>query len=260
MNSSSVGAFGAPEAIAKVFLLFQMRYDQRLKYRPIARQLNDEGILSTMGLEWTTATVRAILLNPIYIGLAVRYRTTRGIYVKGGSTTGEPEPSDVTPEELDQNAHVRVRRRERGKWRELPEEQFRTFLPDNIYDAARAATNQHLARIADGKPLREINRDPHTQSLYILKNILRCKETGFPMKGRLSGKKGKQVRKYGISKGAHIPRSNGPSSKRVSAEPIESSVMALVRQAVLDRPRMVDAMNKVLARAEKAEKCDRCGS
>jgi hypothetical protein len=85
----------------------------------------------------------------------------------------------------------------------------------------KAATTAHLDATADAEPLRKANRDPHTDSLYILKNILHCKHTGYPMTGRLRGKKGRQVRKYAVGKGQHIPR-EGMSHEEVRAEPIES--------------------------------------
>jgi hypothetical protein len=243
---------GAPEVIAKLHLLFQMRYVKQMKYRRIALTLNKESITSATGGEWSAATVRAILLNPIYIGLAVRYRTTRGIYVQGGSPNGEPEPSEVTPEELDQQSKIKTRRRKREKWKELPVESFGDFLSDDVRDAARAATRAHLDAIADAQPLRKVNRDPHTNSLYILKNILFCKHTGHPMTGRLRGKKGRQVRKYGVSKGQHIPR-EGMSTKEVLAEPIEQAVVSLVREVILSRPKLTESMQAVVVRAQKQQ-------
>jgi hypothetical protein len=174
----------------------------------------------------------------------------------GGSPDGEPEPSEVTPQELDENANVRVRRRDRSKWKERAEDHLKDFLPEHVRDAATAAVLHHLDLTADGKPLKVVNRDRHAQSLYLLKNVLFCKETGLPMKGRLSGDKGKEVRKYGISKGARIPRSDAPSQKCVRAEPAERAVMELVRTAVLDQPRMTEAMAKVLSLAEREKKSD----
>ena len=245
---------GAPEDMAKLFMLMELRYGQHLKYNQIARKLNDEGITSASGGEWSPATVMTTVLNPIYVGLAIRGRRTRSIYVQGGSPNGEPEPSEVTPEELDERAHVRERRRPRSKWVEKRAEAFENFLPQHLRDTARVAILNHLDRIADGNLLQKINRDPHAQSLYFLKYILHCKQTKLPMTGRLTGNKGRQIRKYAISKGTHIPRTGAPSRKRVDADPIEASVLGLVRRVVLDRPAMVDALTKVVALAERASK------
>ena len=63
---------GAPEAMAKLFMLMELRYVQYLKYNQIARKLNDEGIPSTWNVKWAGPSVQAILLNPIYIGLGIR--------------------------------------------------------------------------------------------------------------------------------------------------------------------------------------------
>ena len=183
---------GAPEAVAKLFLLFDMRYIQRKGYHAIALELNDSNILSPLGKDWTATSVRRILLNPIYLGLSIRYRWSRCIYVKGGSANGEPEPSDTTPEELDQNAKIKAKRRKRSEWVELDASAFADFLPSNVRDAARVETLAYLDPTADGEPLRNFTRDPHAKSLYILTNILCCRKTGIAMTGRVSGKKGKQ--------------------------------------------------------------------
>jgi hypothetical protein len=54
---------GAPEAMAKLFLLMELRYAQHLKYNRIAWKLNDEEIPSVLNGQWTGASVRTILLN-----------------------------------------------------------------------------------------------------------------------------------------------------------------------------------------------------
>ena len=241
---------GDPQDVAKLFLLFEMRYVRYLGFRRIALMLNEQKVTSPMGLEWSAASIQQILLNPIYLGMGLRYRNTRSIYVKGGSTTGEPEPSELTPEELQKSAKIKTRRRDRSKWKERPSPQFNEFLPEQVREAARAATNAYLDGTADG-PLRPKNRDPHIQSLYFLKNLLTCKTTGLPMTGRLGGRKGKQKRQYAISKGAHIPRANSNLSKRVYAEPIDRAVLELIQAVVRDRPRIEEAMNAALARSKQ---------
>ena len=140
---------GAPEAMAKLFLLFEMHYVRRMKYRPIVLELNEAGISSPQGVEWSAGTVQSILLHPIYHGLLIRYRTTRGIYVQGGSPNGEPEPSEVTPEELDQNAKIRVRRRTRDKWKEKAQPKFEYFIPEHIREEAGLTQRQIGATLGE---------------------------------------------------------------------------------------------------------------
>jgi hypothetical protein len=137
----------------------------------------------------------------------------------------------------------------------VPVESFGDFLTDDVRDAAGVATTAHLDAMADAQPLRKVNRDPHTNSLYILKNILFCKHTGHPMTGRLRGKKGRQVRKYGVSKGQHIPR-EGISMKEVLAEPIEQAVVNLVREVILSRPKLIEAMQAVVLRAQRQQRAE----
>jgi len=74
---------GAEADIAKVHLLVEMRFVQQLKYRQIALKLNTERITAAQGGPWSTIAVQQTLLNPIYIGLGIRYRRTQGIYVQG---------------------------------------------------------------------------------------------------------------------------------------------------------------------------------
>lgn len=247
---------GAEAAVATVRLIFEMRYVQLMKYRQIARKLNDNGVGSPNGREWSSLTIKNLLLNPIYVGLAVRYRTTRGIYVQGGSPNGEPEPSQVTPEELDKQSRVTIRRRKREKWKERPARQFDDFLPENVREAAKAAIEGHLESLADARPPKPRSRDPHTHSQYLLKNLLRCKKTGHPLTGRQSGKPGHVIRKYAVSKGSHIPRSSKQPSKRISAEPIETAVMTVLREVLLNQPKLKEAIKSAVAHARKQQSTD----
>ena len=84
-----------------------------------------------------------------------------------------------------------------------------------------------------------------------------CKKTGHRMTGRLKmSKSGKRVRKYGLSKGEDIPRRGLCTKKIVLAEPIEQSIMELVRKVVLDRPRMIEAMQAVVKRVAQQADAD----
>jgi hypothetical protein len=61
---------GDPKWVAIIHLTFYLVYLEGKSYKSVALQLNDSGVLSPEGKGWHTATVRGIVINPIYIGLA----------------------------------------------------------------------------------------------------------------------------------------------------------------------------------------------
>jgi len=235
---------GDLKLMAVVHLMFHLHYVEGLSYRFVARRLNDAGTPSPMGREWHTGSVRQVLLNPVYIGRGIRCRTKNGIYYV--SSEGRPQPSEVTLEELANNAHVRGRMRPREEWLERPQPHLADFLPEQLGKLATVGIERYLDSIAEAKP-KEANRDRHRNSLYILKGSLRSRQGNHPMTGRLGGKEGNEIRYYAVSRGHTVPKSNNVLSGRIAAQPLESAIIGVLRQVLLNRPNMEETIKRLVA-------------
>lgn len=209
---------GDRNQIATVNFIFNRHHIDKQSYRMIAKELNDLLRPSAEGKEWHTASVRRLLLNPIYVGRGIRYMTADGIYFFGGKDT--PTPSDVELKELNERKHVRTRMRPKEDWVEKEASDLVDFLSADIRDSAKAKVQDHLDGIANGKP-KTPNRDRHRQTKYILKGILRSKQGGYLMTGRPN----KSGRKYAVSRASNVPKSNNVLANRVDAEAIEVAVL-----------------------------------
>ncbi|KLD78501.1 hypothetical protein Y886_09890, partial [Xanthomonas hyacinthi DSM 19077] len=78
---------GPPEEVDRVRWIFE-RYLKGQGCSAIARELNDQDILSHRGKRWVYATVRTILDNEKYVGHAVYCRSSKKL---AGRTTQNPE-------------------------------------------------------------------------------------------------------------------------------------------------------------------------
>jgi hypothetical protein len=94
-----------------------------------------------------------------------------------------------------------------------------------------------LDRMATGRSPAP-NRDRHRDSSFILKGILRSKQGNHPMSGRKTGPEGKRKRYYGVSKAINTPKKGSVLAKLIPAEPIEKTVLAVVRSILLDSPNL----------------------
>ena len=102
---------GHPKQVVLVHTLFELRHAKGWGYYKIAKELNDADMASPTGAEWYANTVRRVLLNPIYIGLGIRYREATGIYFMGGAA--QPKATGVDLAELATRKSVKPRRRPR---------------------------------------------------------------------------------------------------------------------------------------------------
>jgi hypothetical protein len=240
---------GDLKAVALVHMIFHRHHAQGQSCHVIARDLNDAGIPSIRGNEWYVTTIRKMLVNPIYIGLAIKYRVKRGIYFCG-SNNG-PEPSGVTLEELAQNSSVEARRRPRPKWAEKDQPHLADFLPEGIRELARAKIDRHLDEIADGKA-KKPDRDRHLSSAYFLKKLLRSKQGNHAMTGVTKGKKNYPVRYYNVSRAGQAPRTKNPLLRLIPADPIEKAVIDALKTVLLNRPELDRRMKELVDRYWKS--------
>ena len=264
---------GDPEKVATLLWMFEAHYAERWNFNQIARRLNDDGKAGPGGGPWYHSAVRCCLRNPVYTGSGVRYRLTASVYTV--ACEGEPRPSDVSYQELNDNPRAINRPRDMEDWKRVTYGALEEFLPEHIREPARLAAEAQLEadhlrkkeREAERKaaeamgvlyrpkahPDDRIARDRHGHTLYLLKNILTNTQTGLPMTGRTTGKKPNRTRSYAIARAKAAPRTEDRVLRRlVPAEPLEREVLRELRDALLDTDATREAVTEHLQRMKAA--------
>ncbi len=260
---------GDPERVATLLWMFEAHYAERWNFNQIARRLNDDGVAGLGGGPCYHAAVRHTLRNPVYTGTGVRYRLTGAAYTV--ACEGEPRPSDVSYQELNDNPRAINRPRSPDEWKRVRYGALEDFLPEHIREPARLAAEAQLeadklrkmereaqrkTAESQGIPYRpkphphdRIARDKHGHTLYLLKNILTNKQTGLPMTGRTTGKKPTRTRSYAIARAKAAPRTEDAVLRRlVPAEQLEREVLRELRDALLDGDIIREAVAEELQR------------
>ena len=102
-----------PREAVTVKRIFSMYLDDNEGVRKIARQLNEDGILTRTGRPWTAGAVRTVLRNPVYTGL----------YRRLGVTVTRAHPPLVTTAQ-----HAEVLRRMQARRTAPPMQERREYL------------------------------------------------------------------------------------------------------------------------------------
>jgi len=206
----------------------------------VAKELTDQGIPSPTGVDWPAMTVRTIAYNPAYIGSLARGQTTMAVYHT--ASPGAPIEAKHDPKELRDNPRPRRRHRPYEQWMVRQDPVLAEFLPEHLREPARIAIEADLERRAASKPR---SKDRHHQSTFILKDVLRSRQGGHRLTGRIGGKRG-QVRYYQISKARYSPRTDHPLKAYIPAEPLERAILAVLREVMANRPDVRGAVERAL--------------
>lgn len=271
---------GDPQQVATLLFMFDLLYRRGWTRRGIARYLNDAGIPSPRGGLWWQSTVGKMLLNPVYVGRGIRYMKTLAVYSMGAE--GEPKPSEATYSEINLYDSPLVRLRHPDDWVETQYGALGDLLPADVKELAQRAINANLeqkslqavqevqereaqksrkgpkpaesAMKKRRKPIKGVagSNDRHVESPYLLKQLLKCRQNGWPMSGRKQGKNGRHIRYYGLAKAISAPRTQDAILRRlVPAADAEQRVLEQLKAALLDREMIREAVAEALARMEK---------
>lgn len=242
---------GAPEAVKTVRLIFDLHYNQRQGGKRIADVLNQRGLRSPTGKEWSQRQVESIYENPIYCGVARGRGTSQGIYFTQGHAHPEAVRLDTETLANCRTPPRRLRPPSDWKWQTQPD--MADFLPNELAAKALPQIEQILLarweRSQDpNRPRRSSNK--HKNSEYILTNLLVAKQDGEPLTGVLCGKVGKKVRKYRHRRANRAYRKGSIFNNYIRAAELEDAVMAHIGEVVADTP---DLRQLVLAAIRAAE-------
>jgi hypothetical protein len=240
---------GDPACVAVVEEIFRRHFADAWGYYRIAQELNGRGVPSPRGTLWSTASIRAILLNPVYLGVGLANVLTSALYYMRGADG--PMETPVTEQERAQG-RPRARVRDRSAWYERPEPRLNDFLGSALKVMATAKQQARLEALATPKP--EVpNRDRHRDSSFILKTILRARQGGYAMTGRRTGKATCKKRYYAVNKAFGSPTKDKVLRRMIPADPLEEAVLAALVQVLTNCERVHEMMEAVVRRELRAQ-------
>lgn len=241
---------GDPAHVQIVRDVFQRHLTDGWGYFRIAQHLNDGGVVSPRGGQWSLATVRAILFNSVYLGTGIANLATSAIYYQRG-----PDGPVAAATELKDLVNGRPARRVRPRtdWVERQEPGLADLLDPALKTAASAKQSVRLEALAAGLPAKR-NRDRHRDSSYFLKGILTARQGGHVMTGRTTGKKNCPMRYYSVSRAYSHPSSDKTLRTLIPAEPIEQVVITVLQEVLTNCQRVHELLRKIAERELRAER------
>jgi hypothetical protein len=229
---------GEEEVADRVRWMFQEHYGNGKKFNTIRKELNALGVPSPRGGRWSKRSVSQILRNPVYTGRGLANSYTDAVYVTRSS--GAPELANVEFKTLVNHKRPPRKRRPESKWFWREEPRLKEFLPPDIKLVAEECQRNYLLRIKDGHQPKP-GGNPHTDSSFILSNILHLKD-GSPLKGHPNHGRRAYTTKY----------VEGVKRRLVPADPIERAVLAAVREAVLSEPNLRERVREFVEQEVEA--------
>lgn len=160
----------------------------------IARQLNDEGLCSPVGFQWTSEQVRLYLVSD-------KLKVLQGHFVYGlGKDEGDPR-------------------------RIILENAFPAIITQDEAEAIDTYNRQQREIWASGNPRRA------ARTTYILSGLIRCSQCGSAFRSRTAGKPPKAA--Y-VCKRAYTNNVPHPIGVSVSAEIMEDAVLRVIKEVAED--------------------------
>ena len=250
---------GEPERVKVLERIFKMYAEQGKGYRSLADTLNQEGIATPRGPEWsyiysglwTDTTIRAILVNPLYTGDMVWNRRTDGRFhriIEGQIVDRE-------------NIHgARLVPNQKEDWI-VVRDAHPVLISRRLFEQARQQRETKLTSIEQrGHNPRTKNHGKTwngQRSRFILSGLMKCSLCGFRYQGvtQVKGKKRvdgtrEKTRYYGCA--GYITK--GKSICKINTIP-QKVLESLVTDTVIDfyRPYPAPGGRRKLARAVKAQ-------
>jgi hypothetical protein len=224
---------GESAAAQTVRLIFDLHYNQRLCGKRIADILNQRGLRSPTGIEWSQRQVESIYGNPIYCGIARGRVASQGIYHRLGETN--PEEIRLDLETLNNCWTPPRQLRPPEDWRWVKQPLMADFLPQEL--SAKALPEIEALMVAQWERSQDPTRatrssSKHKNSEYVLTGLLVAAQDGEALSGVLCGKVGKKVRKYRHPRSARGYRKGSIFNNYIRAAELEDAVLAQISEVV----------------------------
>ncbi len=232
---------GDPKKLDAVRKIFRMALIEGVGPWTIAKTLNEDGIPSPHGNKWNKSSVRRLMISPVYTGRMIFNRVSEAEFF----CRSKNGPVAITEEQLKKGA-LRQRFRPPCDWDTVDLPSTKDILDPDLRDMAIAFQDAAHRKDASRRGL-GLQRDKHSKSSFILKDVLRLKLDGHLMNGSVANqtKYNQKVYRY------YKPHKFGSVSKQgtiynclLPAQPIEGFVLDLLarlfRAAPELRPQIVE--------------------
>jgi hypothetical protein len=220
---------GDPKRIEVIQRIFRRKFVDGWGQFRIARELNDEGVLSAKGRRFAASTIQKTLQNSIYHGIGVGNRHSWAEFYKAGQLTPQIVP-DRSKRKKKPLAHFR------------PEIEWYEQVFPNLHDylglesitmsVVKRWQRDNQKRLAAQLPLKS-GGDRYPETDFILRGVLRSKQGDHLMSGcRMKNGAGYEYRYYRVTQGRTNPKTNDVLSKLVPAEMLEEAAMQVLKDAL----------------------------
>lgn len=251
---------GGPAQLEAAKKMLRWRWIDGIGGVRIAVQLNEMGILSPWGKQWSQRMVESITENPIYLGRSVANMTSAAIYFMRNS--GAPIAVNHDPQVLAVAEHAPRRHRppEDWFWRDEP------FMADFLDEELRAAMESKVMALLYERWDRRVNgihlkkgQRTRNDSPYLLSNLMTAVQDDSTnpetMIGHISGPKGgPYLRYYRHKQGKARCIRNSVFNKMIPADALETEVLRVVRGVLLEAPSLKSTLvERLKAAAAEAQ-------
>jgi DNA invertase Pin-like site-specific DNA recombinase len=221
---------GFAEEATVVREIFTFHFSQGWGGKRIADALNQRGVPSPQGRQWSQHQVEVIYEQEAYTGRSVGNRTSSAIYHERSASA--PKRVELDGEVQATAKNIPVRQRPRSEWFIQDQPLMADFLGDpSLCDRAKAEHEQIWSHRWDVDRVKQ-SKSRHTGSDYVLTGLLRAKQDGEPLVGVLCGRVGKKVRYYRHRRGRRGYVKGSVFNRMVSAQPLEAAVVDLISRVL----------------------------
>ena len=238
---------GEPAHVAIIRKIFHFYDVEGWGYHRICKHLNEEGVPSPLGGPWAKSSLRNLLHNPLYVGLAATQTKVSGRYYARGHSEVGPQKVERPLTETTGRRYLRRKARPLAEWRLERMPQFQDFLPQPTRTLARRRIFQHLRGTAQGQrgPRKQAARGK-VDSPFILTNRLRARHNGEALSGRNTGKVGQCNTYYGITKARNRPGAtdNELDRKLIPAPPLHVLIVGLLGETIRSIPQLKERVRR----------------
>lgn len=240
---------GAVEDVEMIRFMFDCYYVLGHGYRTTGLLMDAKGWRTASGKRWSQRSVEKAIHSTIYTGRGIANMWATGKFHNGKA--GEPHEVQYDLYEMMNQKRRRRKLRAPEDWTIKVYPKLFSMLGDNLREKVWERQKDYLTKKATGQ-LPSPKRDKHSSSLFFLKQILKCKQNGNGLVGKVGSNK---TRYYTLSDNTNWPNPGLPWLGRlVPAAPVESAVKAILTET-LTTTDFTALIRKVVE--EEAERLDK---
>ena len=201
-------------------------------YFSIAKMMNIEGIQSPKGGKWDKSSIKRVATCPVYTGRMIFNRVSEADFFRRG------KDGPVAADQTAAQSNVRTKFRPESDWVTVDCPATIDILDPELRQLVIAYQDSVIRKDSVNKG-RGLQKDKHSKSSFILKDLLRLKQDGTLMRGSIANqlKYNDKVYRYYRARGYHnVTRLGTANVKLVPAEPLEALALDILNKVFAAAP------------------------